>query len=1007
ANYQWSNGVTTQNNIINASNTYTVTVTDANGCTGTASNTLIVNALPVPNITGTSTVCQGIAATLNANAGFSDYLWSNGTTTATINTTIAGSYTVTVTDINSCTATVSQNVIVNANPAPVITGIMAICNGTNTTLNGGAGFSSYVWSNGSTTQSNLLTTAGTYTVTVTNINGCTGTNSATLVVNANPTPVVTGLNAICAGANTSFDAGTGYSSYLWSNGVTTQNNLINTANTYTVTVTNINGCTGSANNTLVVNALPTPNISGVTAVCQGFAATLNANAGYTNYVWSNGALTATINPTVSNTYTVTVTDGNGCTSSVAQAVVINALPTPSITGIAAVCQGANANLNAGAGYSLYQWSDGSSTQVINPGIAANYTVTVTDANGCTGSANINVVVSNNPTPSITGVNVICQNDPTTFDAGAGYSQYQWSNGNVTQNINPTTAGAYTVTVTDGNGCTATASYSLTVNALPTPNISGVTAVCQGFAATLNTNAGYSNYVWSNGATTATINPTVANTYTVTVTDGNGCTNSVAQAVVINALPTPTITGQAVVCQGNNANIDAGAGYANYQWSNGSSTQIINPNVAAIYTVTVTDANGCTGSTNINVVVNQNPTPAITGVNVICQNDPTTFDAGAGYSQYQWSNGNVTQNINPTTAGAYTVTVTDGNGCTATASYSLTVNALPTPNISGVTAVCQGFAATLNTNAGYTNYIWSNGATTASINPTVANTYTVTVTDGNGCTNSVAQVVVINALPTPAITGITSICDGTTSSFDAGSGYSNYQWSGSNTTQILTTGVAGAYTVTVTDNNGCSASTSIVLTVNQNPTPKIVGNDTICFGFVSLIDAGNGFVNYVWSTGLNAQIININTAGNYTVTVTDANGCTGEDVFKLEVLTAEASISPNGPTSFCDGEQVTLQASMGLSYLWSTGATTRDIVVKTSGNYTVQIVNLNGCTAVSTIQNVSVHPYPVVRFVNDTSTLCGALRVKFNNISIFEPGSSFAWDFGDGFSSSIASPTHDY
>jgi gliding motility-associated-like protein len=1007
SNYLWSNGVTTQNNVVNATNTYTVTVTNANGCTGSANNSLTVNALPTPNITGVTAVCQGFSATLNANAGYSNYIWSNGATTTTINPTTGNTYTVTVTDGNGCTSSTDQIVTINGLPIPSITGVAAVCQGANANLNAGTGFASYLWSNGSVTQIINPNVAATYTVTVTDGNGCTGSTNINVVVSNNPTPSITGVNVICQNDPTTFDAGGGYSQYQWSNGGTSQNISPNTTGAYTVTVTDGNGCTGTTSYSLTVNALPTPNITGVTAVCQGFSATLNANAGYINYIWSNGATTTTINPTTGNTYTVTVTDGNGCTSSTDQIVTINGLPIPSITGVAAVCQGANANLNAGTGFASYLWSNGSVTQIISPNVAATYTVTVTDGNGCTGSTNINVVVNQNPTPSITGVNVICQNDPTSFDAGGGYSQYQWSNGGTSQNISPNTTGAYTVTVTDGNGCTGTTSYSLTVNALPTPNITGITAVCQGFSATLTANAGYSNYIWSNGATTTTINPTTGNTYTVTVTDGNGCTSSVDQVVIINALPTPAITGQATVCQGNNANIDAGNGYVLYQWSNGSNAQVINPNVAATYTVTVTDGNGCTGSTNINVVVNQNPTPSITGVNVICQNNPTTFDAGGGYSQYQWSNGGTSQNISPNTTGAYTVTVTDGNGCTGTTSYSLTVNALPTPNITGITAVCQGFSATLTANAGYSNYIWSNGATTTTINPTTGNTYTVTVTDGNGCTSSVDQVVIINALPTPAITGITSICDGTTSSFDAGNGFVGYQWSASTTTQILTTGTAGNYTVTVTDINGCTASTSISLIVNQNPTPKIAGNDTICAGFVSLIDAGNGFVNYVWSNGSNAQIINVNTAGNYTVTVTDGNGCTGEDVFKLDVLTAEASITPSGPTSFCDGGQVTLQASIGLSYLWSTGATTREIVITTSGNYTVQIVNLNGCTAVSSLQNVSVHPYPIVRFVNDTSTLCGALRVKFKNISTYDAGSIFAWDFGDGFTSSIASPTHDY
>ncbi|MEO8150961.1 MAG: choice-of-anchor L domain-containing protein [Bacteroidia bacterium] len=1006
ASYNWSNGSSTQTISINTPGPYTVTVTDLNGCTGSAVLNLTVNANPTPVITGTTSICSGTSTVIDGGAGYSGYQWTGGFNTQTINVSITGAYTVTVTDGNGCTASVSQQVNVNALPTPNITGITAVCQGASANLDAGGPYSIYNWSTGAGSQIINPSTGGIYTVTVTDVNGCTGSTTVNVVVSNNPSPLITGINVICQGTPTTFDAGGPYSIYNWSNGASTQTINPPSAGTYTVTVTDGNGCIGTANYNLTVNALPTPIITGVSSICQGTATAFDAGGGYMNYQWSTGGNTQTVNLNTSGTYTVTVTDANGCTNSTNNILTVNALPTPVIAGANSICAGTTTNLDAGLGYSIYQWSNGANGQVINTGVSGTYTVTVTDLIGCTGSANINLAVNPNPTPSINGVNVICQGTPTTFDAGGPYSIYNWSTGANTQAINPTNAGTYTVTVTDGNGCTGTANYSLTVNALPTPVIAGVNSICQGTATTFDAGGGYINYQWSTGGNTQTVNLNASGTYTVTVTDANGCTNSTNNVLTVNALPTPSISGANSICAGTTTNLDAGLGYSIYQWSNGANGQVINTGVSGPYTVTVTDVNGCTGSTNINLTVNANPTPSINGVNVICQGTPTTFDAGLGYSQYAWSSGANSQTINPTATGTYTVTVTDLNNCTGTASYDLLVNPLPTPVITGVNSICQGAATTFDAGSGYTNYQWSTGANSQSVNLNTSGTYTVTVTDLNGCINSTNYMLTVNALPTPAITGVNSICAGTSTNFDAGS-YVSYQWSNGNNSQILNSGNAGTYTVTVTDNNGCTGSATVELKVNALPTPSIIGNDTICDGFNSVIDVGAGYTGYQWSNGATSQTINVTIAGTYSVVITDINGCTGSAAFKLEVLTAEAVIAANGPLSFCDGGDVTLTANAGLSYHWSNGASTQNILVDTTGTYMVTVINNNGCSASSAAVNVVSHPYPVVRFSNDTTTICGALRVNFFNLSTFEPGSDFKWEFGDGTASAIASPTHDY
>jgi hypothetical protein len=302
-------------------------------------------------------------------------------------------------------------------------------------------------------------------------------------------------------------------------------------------------------------------------------------------------------------------------------------------------------------------------------------------------------------------------------------------------LNVSTSGTYTVTVTAGNGCTASTSTVVTVNPLPTPNITGTPSFCFGTNTTLNAGAGYVSYLWSNGAFTATNTVNAPNTYTVTVTDANGCSNTDSQVVTVNPLPTPAITGTNVVCQGQNTSFDAGAGYSGYLWSTGAVTQTVNVGTAGTYTVTVTDANGCSKSTTRNLTVNPNPTPAISGNQVVCSGFSSTFNAGPGYTGYLWSTGATTQTISVNANGPYTVTVTAANGCTAATSYALTVNPLPTPSITGDVDFCAGLNTTLDAGTDTPIICGRTGSVSQTINLSTATTVTVTVTDGNGCVNN--------------------------------------------------------------------------------------------------------------------------------------------------------------------------------------------------------------------------------------------------------------------------------
>ena len=1022
--YNWNNGQTTQTIVVTQANitpsgVYQYAVLNSSpACFASSKQVKVIFVTPTATITplGSTALCPGGSVVLQANPGNS-YLWSNGATTDTIVVSSAGTYTVTVTQFGNCSAVSTPVVVTQSAPVAIINGVLTICSGSNTTLTATAG-TSYQWSTGATTQSVSVGTSNVYTVTVTYSGGCTATASVNVTANTNPVPSITGNNSICQGQSSTISAGS-YSGYSWSTGATTSSININTAGSYSVTVTDANGCTGTATFNLAVNANPTPTITGVTSFCAGGNSTLNAGGGYTNYLWSGGATTQTINVTTGGNYAVTVTNAAGCTATTNKVITVNALPVPSVTGTLAFCAGKNTTLTVPGSYASYQWSNGATTSNITVNTASTFTVTVTDANGCTGSKSATTTINTNPVPSITGNNSICQGQSSTISAGS-YSGYSWSTGATTSSININTAGNYSVTVTDANGCTGTATFNLAVNANPTPAITGITSFCAGGNSTLNAGSGYTNYLWSGGATTQTINVTTSGNYIVTVTNAAGCTATTNKVITVNALPVPTISGPAGICPGASANLVAGS-YASYLWSNGNTTSSITTNVSGNYTVTVTDVNGCVGSSNYNLLSFQNPIPVINGMAAICQNQNSILDAGS-FASWQWSTGAVSQTISVNQSGTYSVTVTNNDGCVASTSFNVVVNPLPVPVISGTSEFCSGNSSVLNIGGGsFASYLWNTSATTSTISVSSGGNYVVTVTDANGCTASSNQVVTVWNLPTPIISGNNAICNGTQTTLTAGS-YSNYQWSTGASTDSITVSNGANYIVTVTDVNGCTGTSApFTVTINQLPTAIISGTTSICIGQSTTLQVqftGTAPYSYRYSDGTNVSAIlnsNITAAQiivtpvsttDYTLTqISDAN-CSGNfsGVARVVVNPLPQPVI-SGSDGECDGISATLTTGNFASYLWSTGATTQSIAVNSSGSYVCTVTSTAGCKA-SASHNFETYPLPVVSFTNDSSLTCELPIINFTNTSQYQLGSVFEWNIDNTVYNSL-NATHQF
>ena len=881
---------------------------------------------------------------------------------------------------------------------PAIVGDTVICSGDSTTLWVNESGYNYAWSTGSSSDSIRVgpTTNTTYTVTVSNSGGYTATSTVNVKVNSLPPAAINPATAsICPSDSTTLTA-SGGTGYLWNNSANTTTITVSpaSATTYTVTVTNANNCSATASRTVTINSVPTPTINPLTAqICTGDSTTLTAGGG-TSYLWNNAATTPsiTVSPALATTYSVTVTNATSCTATTSRTVNVNSLPTPSVNPpTVSICTGDSTTLTASGGTS-YLWSNAAATAAItvSPGSTTTYLVTVTNANNCSATTSGTVNVNGPPIPIINPpTGQICSGDSITLTAGGG-STYLWSNGATTPaiTVSPASATPYSVTVSNGNNCSATTSRTVNVNSLPTPTMNPpAVSICSGDNTTLTAGGGTS-YLWSNTATSAaiTVSPTSPTTYFVTVTDANNCSATTSGTVNVNALPIPTVTPPtATICAGDSATLTAGGG-TSYLWSNTATTTAItvSPASPTTYDVTVTDANNCSATTSGTVNVNALPVPTMNPPSVsICSGDNTTLTAGGGTS-YLWSNAATTPaiTVSPTSPTTYFVTITNANNCSATTSSTVSVNALPTPAITQpTTQICNGDNATLTASGG-NGYLWSNAATTAavSVSPTTNTTYSVTVTNANNCTASTSETVTV--IPTMNLsTVITNVtCNGNNDgsidlTVSSGQPTYNYLWSNAATTQNINSLTSGNYTVTVTDNAGCTATTSgsvseppllTMTSTYNNPTCASNNND----GSITLSTAGGTLpYQFIWSNSSSSPSLSDLGPGNYAVTVSDANNCTVGASFTLAYI-YDFTVQATPAVTILLGDSAVLGYAIvgnagNVSSIWSPAqslsCSTCTIPVARPDYttlYQVEVTNDSGCKASDTVTVIVTPNYSI-------------------------------------------------
>jgi CHU_C Type IX secretion signal domain/PKD-like domain/SprB repeat len=854
------------------------------------------------------------------------------------------------------------------------------------------------WGGGNTTPVNTVSTAGSYTVTVT-LPGTTCEAVATATVTGNTTPPTGSATATlitCANATSTMTAtsSAATATYSWSNGLTGASVPTSTAGTYTITITNTNnGCTGTTSVTATSNTTPPVAIAtGNTINCKDATVAINASSttpGVT-YAWSNGAFGGSTIVSAAGPYSVVVTNpANGCTSSASATVLSDlAAPTSAATGGLLTCAITQTNLNGtsttpGVTYDWMGPGNFTSTQqnpVVNT--AGTFTLVVTNSvNGCTSSSTANVPFDNAP-PVLTATGGIISCNAASIVLNASSTTpgvtYEWIGaGNISLGVGATytatAPGTYNVVATNpSNGCSKTVPVVADADKdVPQLTLNGSEITCKNATTQLvatSTTPGATG-MWSTGSTAFTLNVTTPGSYTFTVTNpANGC--DVSKTVPVNdktTSPTATATGGTLTCLAGNLQIS--------------------------------------GSSN---------TPGVT---------------------YAWSlpPGSFTstqQNPIITDAGTYNLVVTNpANGCTAstTASVNQDTNA-PTASATTGTLSCAVTSISLNsTGTGpspVTKYEWQGpgGVTSSSQNLTAiaAGNYTVTVTSLNGCTDAATVVVAQDIAPPTAITANTSGVIGcTVTSVDltaatTSTGPVTYAWSsGLGSTSMINTANPGTYTVTVTSGgNGCSATASVqVQSIVANPvvTASVPGELNCSFvnrvlnGGATLSNPALNIVSYAWSgpNGFSSTIEDptVTAPGTYTLLVTANNGCTSTASVPVSQNIALPSVTATGGVLTCTAASITINASSstpGVAYSWSGSCITpatmplQNPSVCSADTYVVVATAPNGCTSSASAIVTPDANAPVVAIAAPITELtCSVLNASFT-ASTPAAGVNYKW-----------------
>lgn len=718
---------------------------------------------------------------------------------------------------------------------------------------------------------------------------------------------------------------------------------------YTATHTTPSGC--SYSDSVLIHVAPAFSILPMTDTvrCGSAGIQLHAQSSADSaVVWnwspSNGSLSSTTiaspiaTPLVTTTYSVSATSPIGCTDTKQLSIAVSGLSSVSTQAVdPSLCHGEQADLSATvsstAPYSVAWTPDATITDpqanstTAFPDSSTSFTCTIIDSGtGCSMTSTTAVSVSPAYSATTLADTTVCSSLgmqlPLQHNVSAPF-QITWSpatNLNANNIANPTilvdTTNMYTVTITDGNGCSVSDSTEITVafDNLITP-IS--LASCEGDSLTLNAGFPGAAYEWNTNEQSQSITITTPGTYTAEITDSNQCQAIKTFSVVFNPLPIVDLGPDTLLCGANSLILDAYAPGDAILWSTGGTGQQLEVTVSGTYSLTVTTPPGCHSDDAIQISFAPLPTDDLQDI-ITCIGNAPQLNAGNAGSTYLWNTAENTQSIQPDTNGTYSVLVTTAQHCSSTFHAQVDLMPLISIDLGNDSVLCEGQVLLLHPAITGADLMWNNGTTSDTLLVQSSGLYSVHATNGY-CTDDDSITVLFNPLPSDELQDLTA-CFGETLVLDAGNPGATHVWSNSEQTASISVTVAGVYFVTLTDANGCSATYDAEVAFVAPPTVDLGPDTVLCEGDVIVLDAGGPWASYAWSNGTTASQLQVVGSGTYEVTV--GNGyCTSTDGIRV-IFNPSPSFMPTHQYFTCLDEEPHYTAidagNPGSSYVWSNG-----------------------------------------------------------------------------------------
>ena len=700
--------------------------------------------------------------------------------------------------------------------------------------------------------------------------------------------------------------------------------------------------------TFFFSTLPVANAGPDQEICEGETAILTASGG-PNFLWDNGETTASIEviPLVTTIYTVSVYDDEGNFDEDSVTITVNPIPVAEAGENQTICEGETSILTATGGES-YLWSNGEITASIevSPIADTTYNVEVL-SNNCSSVDSVTVFVNDAPDITISEDVIIVEGEATTLGVN-GSDNYLWSTGETSAliTVSPMQTTTYSVSSTGLNGCSTTLEVTVTVIPEVIADAGNDQTICRDDIVTLVATGGTS-YLWSTGDTTAQliVTPQLTTTYSVTVTDDYGYSDTDSVTITVNETPDITVSEDVAILEGESVTLTASGGN-NYQWNTGDTTAsiVVSPTVTTTYSVVSTAVGGCVDIEQVTVTIIPEVVADAGEDQTICSGESVFLNATGGIS-YVWNTGYTGPNpeFSPNVTTTYTVTVTDAYGYSDSDDVTIIVNETPIVTVSENNTIVVGESVNLLAE-GANSYEWSTGETTNSIvvSPTQTTTYIVTGTT-DSCSDQAEVTITVEGIFEASAGEDRHVCENDTYEVElTASPGDSYLWSTGETTQSIIVSPLSTTTYTVTVTEGVQQDTDdVTVYVDPNPNVVILNGDNVNImngDFVTL--SATGANSYIWNNGATQPNIAVSPSQTTTYEVRGyINDCYDEKLVTVTVI-PEVDAYAGEDVEICLGETVTLTATGGDEYEWSNGESTQSIQVSPDATteYTVTVFN---------------------------------------------------------------------